>query len=882
MALTLEEVMAEIDRIKEEYAREDPDNAAQAISTFMLENDVPEDLYRNAMSKVNEANYRGIAQSGLAGGETAGGDGTGVVQLTPIRSGEGVNYSLPPQYTLADVQVAGRPMMNEAQLSQYLPYDPYSIEQRRAYELEGPRAVTFYDRILNRPVPVVSKGVDALGRPTTGIIMGDAALASSGEMDISGVFPSTGMNIEGSGLGGTTVGLSGQQAVTAGLPPGNTTGTLLTTTGNQFTTVDGVKTRDDVLGTTGGTPGTGDTFVTDGSGNVIKSTEGTACPIVAGVQFVTNSKGECVHPNTLATLDDTGNVVVTEGGDDEVIITGGDPTLCPVIGGVQYVKDASGNCVAPTITGGGGDDDDDDDGGDTSLTKVCPDGSVVGINETCPIVDNRTQVQKDLQAIYLGSPNTEIAGQRISDYANAMGGLTSEQVVNSINPVISQGGSGLIDTGSVITAADVDEAVIAGNFPLAGTGSPVTTNLTDFYTPESATGQGAYTNLESAYRVLDEGARQGMTLDQIGASFGLDAARTNQVLTDVGIDPTTYATGAGILSLSSSPTAVGSQLIQPAVAQVQQNLASMYDPTTNPGYGYDLNTANQVITQGLAQGLNLDQIGASFGLDPARTRQVLSDVGVDTTKIPGFREGGPAVDTGEQSGGFFQSVGRGISGLASYAKDKMFGEVPEYMADTSEIRFSGRPGSAYREEYYGEGPTFEERLIREYGYPESPERPGSADFSRESRPTDRRDMPASSELLDARAHALGTALYGNEYGGEASTAMGVMGEEFDRTFDNASREDIAMDTRNNAVGRKILRNAGIMNTTRDLTRMVDQQILDQLDRIMDRPREERRAESPKEGPDLYFSRLDPRTLTTTTDPRGIVNATNYSRHPGGN
>jgi hypothetical protein len=253
---------------------------------------------------------------------------------------------------------------------------------------------------------------------------------------------------------------------------------------------------------------------------------------------------------------------------------------------------------------------------------------------------------------------------------------------------------------------------------------------------------------------------------------------------------------------------------------------------------------------------------------------------LDTSVIPGFQKGG-AVDTGDQGNGFFSSVGRGISGLARYAKDKMFGEVPEYMADTSEIRFSGRPGSAYREEYYGEGPTFEERLIREYGYPESPERPGSADFSRESRPTGRMDMPATSEILDARAHALGTALYGNEYGGEASTAMGVMGEEYDRTFDNASREDIAMDTRNNAVGRKILRNAGIMNTTRDLTRMVDQQILDQLDRIMDRPREERRAESPKEGPDLYFSRLDPKTLKTTTDPRGIVNATNYSRHPGG-
>jgi len=472
MALTLDEVMAEINRIKEEYA-EDPDSAALAISSFMVDNQVPEDLYRNAMSKSNEANYRSIAREALSPGQTGvEGDGTGIVNLTPIRSGEGQTYSLPDQYTLADVQVAGRPMMNESQLSQYLPYDPYSIEQRRAYELEGPRAVTFYDRILNRPVPVVSKGVDALGRPTTGIVMGDAALAPSGEMTISSLFPGTGMNIESSGLGGTTVGLSGQQAVTAGLPPGNTTGTLLTSTGDLFTTVDGVKTVDEVLGTTGGTPGTGDTFVTDGSGNVVGSQGGTACPIVNGVQYVTNAAGQCVHPDEVGTT-----------------ITGGDPNACPVIGGVQYVKDSSGNCVDPATLVGGGDGDGDGDGDGEPLTKVCPDGSVVGINETCPIADNRTQVQKDLQAIYLGSPNTEIAGQRISDYANSIGGLTSEEVVNSINPVISQGGSGLIDPGAVITAAEVDEAVIAGNFPLAGTGSPVTTNLTDFYTPESATGR---------------------------------------------------------------------------------------------------------------------------------------------------------------------------------------------------------------------------------------------------------------------------------------------------------------------------------------------------------------------------------------------------------
>jgi hypothetical protein len=713
MALTLEEVMAEINLIKEEYARlEDPDNTAQAIATFMLDNDVPEDLYRNAMSKVNEANYLGIAQSGLAGGETAGGDGTGVVKLTPIRSGKGVTYSaIPDKYTLADVQVAGRPMMNEAQLSQYLPYDPYSIEQRRAYELEGPRAVTFYDRILNRPVPVVTKGFLPSGEPTTGITMGDAALAPSGEMDITAVLPSTGMNIEGSGLGGTTVGLSAEQAAAAGLPPGSSTG-------------------------------------------------------------------------------------------------------------------------------------------------------------------------------------TDVAAQRIGDYAASVGGLSGQEIAAAINPVIATAGPNLLDPGSTLTAADVTQAAEASNINLSGLSTlpedPMA-RLTSLYSQDQAAGAGPYTTLESAYRVLDEGARQGLTLDQIGAAFNLGEGQAAKVLGDVGIDVSGYDSSKPYTGISAAApsnvyaTGIGSLPAgQSAVPTIQQNLAAMYDPSQK-GTAAEAQTAQQILAQGAAAGLNLNQIGASFGLSPEQTRKELIRAGLDTSVIPGFQKGG-AVDTGDQGGGFVEglrSVGRGISGLASYAKDKMFGEVPEYMADTSEIRFSGRPGSAYREEYYGEGPTFEERLIREYGYPESPERPGSADFSRESRPTGRMDMPATSEILDARAHALGTALYGNEYGGEASTAMGVMGEEYDRTFDNASREDIAMDTRNNAVGRKILRNAGIMNTTRDLTRMVDQKILDQLDRIMDRPIEERRAESPKEGPDLYFSRLDPKTLKTTTDPSGIVNATNYSRHPGG-
>jgi hypothetical protein len=206
--------------------------------------------------------------------------------------------------------------------------------------------------------------------------------------------------------------------------------TLLTSTGDLFTTVDGVKTVDEVLGTTGGTSGTGDTFVTDGSGNVVGSQGGTACPIVNGVQYVTNAAGQCVHPDEVGTT-----------------ITGGDPNVCPVIGGVQYVKDASGNCVDPATLGGGNDDDDDDD---TPKTKTCWDGSVVGINDACPLTPQEVNAQ-NLQNIYNTSANTDVAAQRIGDYAASVGGLSGQEIAEAINPVISTAGPNLLDPGSTLT-----------------------------------------------------------------------------------------------------------------------------------------------------------------------------------------------------------------------------------------------------------------------------------------------------------------------------------------------------------------------------------------------------------------------------------------------
>lgn len=170
-------------------------------------------------------------------------------------------------------------MFGAEELASRLPYDPQSITQTPAYNVAGPAALTFYDRILNRPVPVVSKGVLPSGEPTTGITMGRADLQPSGEMDITAVFPSTGANIMGSGLGGTTVGLSAEQAAAAGLPPGSATGTILTTTGDQFVTPGGTRTSDQVIGTTGATPTTTSTFTTDTTGNVVGSAlAGTTTP----------------------------------------------------------------------------------------------------------------------------------------------------------------------------------------------------------------------------------------------------------------------------------------------------------------------------------------------------------------------------------------------------------------------------------------------------------------------------------------------------------------------------------------------------------------------------------------------------------------------------
>lgn len=694
MALTLEEVRAQIKQIQQEYAG-DLDGAATAVSKYAVDNNVSQEMFTDAMNSISQQGYADTYKNAYvdaldamdiaagskfstSGTGTSTSTGTSLPPMTAIRSGEGVTYSLPTAYTLGDVQVQGRPLMNEQQLAAYIPYDPRSIEQRSAYNVVAPTAITFYDRIRERPVPVVTKGITSSGMPTTGITMGAAEAQPSGELDIQGIFPGTGMNVEGTGLGGTTVGLSAEQAQAAGLPPGNTTGTILTTTGDTFVTPRGTLTAEDVIGTTGATENTTDRFITDNTGNVIGSAP-------AFIQ-------ESMPTPTVA------------------------PTPMPT--------------VAPTPM-------------PTKLT-----------------------MQEEINRILSTSPTRDIAAQRIADYSASRGGLDATTIAAAVNQYGSfpdmQSERSL--TANPLTADEVSQYVAANQLQLLSGTRPTdpTEYLLSLRTPAAAAGEGPYTEQESIYRIIDEAKRQGLTLEQTAQKFGKTAAEAQEVL---------------------------------------------------------------------------DRYGMTF------------------------RRGG-AVQLAE---GGEPGMAKGIAGLFKYAKDSLMGDVPEYLKGTgeSEIRYTGRGDSPMRETYYGEGPTFEEQIIARYGYPEIPDRPGVVPFRGSSTPPSRGDMPNIQELLDARAHALGSALYAKEYGPTTARYMGNIGEGVDRLI-GASREDVGMDLRNNAVGRKIFRNAGIMNTPKDITKMVDDAILDQLDRIMDRPKEQRRKVSPEEGVDVYFNRMKDGSVNTST------------------
>ena len=229
----------------------------------------------------------------------------------------------------------------------------------------------------------------------------------------------------------------------------------------------------------------------------------------------------------------------------------------------------------------------------------------------------------------------------------------------------------------------------------------------------------------------------------------------------------------------------------------------------------------------------------------------------------GFNAGGEVLPQGSglrPSGPRFEQ--RGIGGL--FADTLGLSDPPPFPVPTDAdqqamIRQSGRQDFDARSAFYEPGSAvFAERLMLEYVYPGEYDSEGNREVidiggeQRHSRPLDRRDLPTPQELEDVRAHMLGTALAAKGYGESGARLMGSVNEGIFGF--HQGRRDKAMDTRNNAVGLDLFRQAGIEATPQQLTRMVDDAIFAQLDRIMARPSQERNFRSPEGGPDLYFPR----------------------------
>ena len=128
----------------------------------------------------------------------------------------------PTAITAKEVEAATNyGIMDAATLDKFLPTDltrrvSNVTQDTPAYTVANKLPATLFDAInfpeqtINRGVPVVTKGLDAAGNPTTAVTMGNAAATPSGEdigqLDVSTILPSTGMGINDDGTGTAKVG----------------------------------------------------------------------------------------------------------------------------------------------------------------------------------------------------------------------------------------------------------------------------------------------------------------------------------------------------------------------------------------------------------------------------------------------------------------------------------------------------------------------------------------------------------------------------------------------------------------------------------------------------------------------------------------------------
>lgn len=415
---------------------------------------------------------------------------------------------LPPMLTQEDIQATTQfDTLNPsyaARLADYLPPEEQRLtsvsQDSPAFTTADSLPSTLFDSInfpaqeITRGTPVVTRGLTADGSPTTAITMGQSTAAPSGpdigELTTYAQFPSTGMGINPDGTGTTTVGTQG-------------------TTGN---------------------------IVATGADELIQFDSPLVSPVDPNVVNIGTGVG---GTNT------TGTVGV-----------GGSPVAVPIITEeYEEIVPIAGN----PITG-------------------------------VPPTRDRTQAEI-IQNLFNTSQTKDIAAQRIGDYAASVGGITAESIASAVAPILSgeiaspntfgiTGGTGSADTAAVMDAVNRfgygrvygGENLTGGGYdPLTGGSSTFGSSNPSFITEnplprlvetmeyklplspaeqlaqnnerlqylntqEAAIGTGPYTEQEAAMRGLDFAKRQGMTLDQAGAGFGLDETGVREQAEKLGID----------------------------------------------------------------------------------------------------------------------------------------------------------------------------------------------------------------------------------------------------------------------------------------------------------------------------------------------------------
>jgi hypothetical protein len=181
------------------------------------------------------------------------------------------------------------------------------------------------------------------------------------------------------------------------------------------------------------------------------------------------------------------------------------------------------------------------------------------------------------------SQTKDIAAQRIGDYAASVGGITAEEIAEAVKPVLGQ--QPTFGISPDVGATDVLEAVDQfgyGQFvpggqdyvtqnPLEDIAVMTTPTLADqqarlqfLNTQDAAIGTGPYTEQEAAMRGLDYAKRQGMSLADAGAAFGMSADEVRDKAGDLDIDLGALGFAQGGEVEDSRDAAVGSRLMAQA------------------------------------------------------------------------------------------------------------------------------------------------------------------------------------------------------------------------------------------------------------------------------------------------------------------------------